>query len=342
VIAGNSAFYGGGGVYSGTLINCTLTGNSATGHYSSGGGVFECTLTNCIVFYNNATNAPDYSGTTTMNFCCTTSWPSNGVGNITNAPLFVDQAAGNLRLQSASPCINAGDNSSVFGNTDLDGNPRIVRDTVDIGAYECQGSGSVISSAWLQRYGLPVDGSADYADLDQDGMNNWQEWLAGTDPTDATSLLRLLLPVFTAPSLLLRWWSTDTNYTYFIERTSGFGTTPAFSLLQTNIPGGAGMTSFNDTTAPLDSAAFYRVGTDSTNAVLIPWLDMPQFVPASVTLTWASVTNRSYMVERSASLLAPMLFAPVATNIPGQAGTTSYTDTSVSGSSLFFYRVRVQ
>jgi hypothetical protein len=32
--------------------------------------------------------------------------PTNGVGNITNAPLFVDYTHGNLRLQSNSPCVN--------------------------------------------------------------------------------------------------------------------------------------------------------------------------------------------------------------------------------------------
>ena len=44
---------------------------------------------------------------------------------------------------------------------------------------------SVISYDWLQRSRLPTDGTVNFTDTDGDGMNNWQEWIAGTSPTNA-------------------------------------------------------------------------------------------------------------------------------------------------------------
>jgi uncharacterized repeat protein (TIGR02543 family) len=112
-----------------------VTGNEARNY--DGGGASGCTLNNCIVYYNNAPTGPNSYGP--LNYCCTTPLPSTGNGNFTNAPLFVDLPGGDLRLQMGSPCINAGNNASAVGTTDLDGNPRIVGGTVDVGAYEFQG-----------------------------------------------------------------------------------------------------------------------------------------------------------------------------------------------------------
>jgi hypothetical protein len=254
---GNSATHGGGAA-GGTLSNCTLTGNLA----GEGGGAAFCTLNNCIVFYNSATNGANYdSQSSTLNYCSTTPQPTNGLGNIANAPLFVDYAGGNLRLQSNSPCINSGYNGSAPAGLDLDGNPRIVAGTVDIGAYEFQGPGSVISYAWLQQYGLPTDGSADYSDSDLDRMNNWQEWRVGTDPTNPTSVLKLLAPagVINGPGVTLTWQSVS-GISYFVERSTNLGHPPAFSLLQSNIVGQPGTTTYTDTNAAVPGPFFYRIG----------------------------------------------------------------------------------
>ena len=238
-LTGNSAAGYGGGANGGTLHNCTLTGNSAT---YWGGGAYGSTLYNCILYFNTAVSGENYDAASILNYCCTTPLPTNGVANITSVPLFVDYGSGNLRLQTNSPCINAGNNAYGSGTTDLDGNARIVSGTVDIGAYEFQRSGSVISYAWLQQYGFPTDGSADYADPDHDGMNNWQEWVCGTDPTNPLSVLRLLSATPRGPNATVTWQSIA-GVSYFLERSPNLAA--PFTLLTMDVVGQAGTTSLS-------------------------------------------------------------------------------------------------
>jgi hypothetical protein len=257
-LTGNSAGSGGGGALYCTLNNCTLTGNSATWAYGrGGGGAYFGTLNNCIVHYNSAPNGSNYHSSS-VNYCCTTPMPTNGVGNITNAPLFLDYAGGNLRPQSNSPCINAGLNTYAPGPTDLDGNPRIVSGTVDIGAYESQGNGSVISYAWLQQFSLPTDGSADFADVDADGHTTRQEWRCQTDPTNALSVLRLLSASSDGTNVTVTWQSVA-DVSYFLERSTNLASWPCFLPLASDIVGQPGTTHFTDTNAASLAPLFYRV-----------------------------------------------------------------------------------
>src|SRR5262245_56711953 len=267
-VAGNTASWGGGACL-GVLNNCTLTGNSAL---SQGGGVIgvticgdsfcqkiKVTLNNCVVYHNTAPLAANFSDQFAIFMSsCTTPLPTNGIGNITNAPLFVDAAAGNLRLQSNSPCINAGRNASAPAGLDLDGNLRIAGGTVDIGAYEFQSPQSTLSYAWLQQYGLPTDGSADFADPDGDGHNNWQEWRAWTDPTNSASALRLLSPLSRTNGLLVPWRSVI-GQNYFLSRSTNLSAPSSFVLLATNIMGQLSTTTFTDTNAAGPGPFFYRV-----------------------------------------------------------------------------------
>ena len=254
LLGGNYAGGYGGGVCAGTLNNCTLANNGCYG----GGGAYFAALDNCILYENTPANYQSC----TLNYCCTTPLPANGIGNFTNDPVFVDLASANARLQGNSPCINAGANAWAPGATDLDGRPRIVGGTVDIGAYEFQPGTSGAFIGWLDQFGLPTDGSADYADSDADGMNNWQEWRAGTDPTNAASVLQLQTPVVTPSGLLLRW-SSGTNRFYSMELAADVGASPAFSVLCSNIPGQAGTTTFTDTNAVASSPRLYRVRVEN-------------------------------------------------------------------------------
>ena len=174
--------------------------------------------------------------------------------------MFVDYANGNLRLQSNSPCINAGNNAYVTTTTDLDGNPRIVGGTVDMGAYECQSPALLDFYNWLQTYQLSTTASSVYLDSDGDGMNNWQEWVCGTNPTNALSVLRMVSALPTSTKATVTWQSVA-GVNYFLERSASLAA--PFTLLATNILGQTGTTSYGDTNAAGKGPFFYRVGIRS-------------------------------------------------------------------------------
>lgn len=139
----NNSSTDGGGMYNyeysrPTLTNVTFSGNSASG---SGGGIYSTyksdhTLTNVILWGNSAGTAgteqiyhhsdstPTISYSDIQGAGGSSNWDTalgnDGGGNIDTAPLFV--STGDLRLQSGSPAIDAGNNDAVPADThDLDG-----------------------------------------------------------------------------------------------------------------------------------------------------------------------------------------------------------------------------
>jgi hypothetical protein len=162
-----------------------------------------------------------------------------------------------MSLQSNSPCINAGRPGAA--GLDLGGNPRVVGGTVDLGCFEFQSPSSRISYYWLQQYGLPTDGSADSADPDGDGMNNWAEWRCRTDPTNATSALRIISTGAGQPGVTISWQSSS-GVNYFIQRATNVTFQNPFLPLATNLPGQAGTTAFRDSSATGFGPYFYRIG----------------------------------------------------------------------------------
>jgi len=260
--ASNSiSLYGlGGGAYSAAIYNCTVVSNSATG---GGGGLYDGSAYNSILMFNTVTGVvQNTSGSVfPVYYCCVAPTPiAYGAGDFTNDPMFVNQSAGDFHLQSDSPCINTGGNVWVTTTNDLDGNPRIVGNAVDVGAYE-KSPASLIPNSWLFKYGLSNDGSDDNADLDGTGFTVYQDWVAGLNPTNATSVLAMSAPTPTnnASGVTVTWQSV-LDIVYYVEQSTNLSAQPAFYPIQSNIIGQAGTTSYTDTTATNAGPYFYRVG----------------------------------------------------------------------------------
>jgi parallel beta-helix repeat protein len=286
VLQQNTSVYQGGGAAGGALYNCLLTGNSAPGSvgggaaadpggtgttlanctvvgnsaYYRGGGIDSCPAWNSIIVSNSAVNtpdSPDWNGGT-LNYCCTTMLPG-GAGNITNAPVFVNQPGSKFQLQTNSPCINAGTNFYAAAGADLTGNARIIAGTVDLGAYECATPALIGYFSWMQGFGLPTTASAATADADGDGASNYSEWLAGTVPTNALSAFRIMSVTNRTASASVTWQSVAAR-NYWIERATNLGVASPFKIIATNLPGMAGLQTYIDGTATNGGPIFYRVG----------------------------------------------------------------------------------
>jgi hypothetical protein len=130
---------------------------------------------------------------------------------------------------------------------------------VDIGAYEFAPRVDPQFLGWLQQYGLPTDGSADFTDPDADLLNNWQEWRCDTVPTNALSVLRLLTPFTDGSDLSVRWESVS-GKSYSLERSTNLSQGASFLPLAANLVGQSGTTTFTDTNAAGAGPRFYRVG----------------------------------------------------------------------------------
>ena len=175
----------------GTLINNTIADNNKYGLVTS---VDKPLLVKNTIFAGNqVANLVNFQGATGGQEISYSLFdvglPSsvNGNNNLTGIPQFVDMDNGDYHLLGTSPAINVGDNtvSGLLGE-DLDGNPRISANTVDLGVYE-YGSTSLIRELAFISTAQSIDINQDSAKItvqlqDQNG-----------DPIDAVDNLVVAL-----------------------------------------------------------------------------------------------------------------------------------------------------
>ena len=115
----------------------------------------------------------------------------------------------------------------------------------------------VITDAWRLRHFGTLSNllSAASADADGDGIPNWAEFRAGTDPNDAGSALALRVPGLLAGGARLRW-PTAPGKTYIIETAPFIGSTN-WTAIATNVPGSGRDVEFQ--TPPPNGPQFFRV-----------------------------------------------------------------------------------
>jgi hypothetical protein len=190
-----AAIYGGGlSGCDGMIFNNTITSNSAV---SRAGGLAFCDglIRNCIITSNSARDDAQVFHTTPAHSCIQ-DWRVEGLDNFSSDPVFVSPASGNFRLQSRSPCIDAGVNGYAWDQPqrDLDGNCRLVGDGVDLGCYE-YGSKPDTDGDLLSDFDELTSGTnPQVADTDGDALFDGVERLRSSDPLVVTPPRRLRVP----------------------------------------------------------------------------------------------------------------------------------------------------
>ncbi len=238
----------------------TFVGNTATASFGGevGGAIAATILTNKLVLANNiiASNSsgiwrhPGSFAAATLHHNCVLNSNANNYINLSPGPSdfqadpqFVNRAAGDFRLLATSPCIDAGTNQ--FGATaDFDGVPRPLDGNAngmasfDIGAFE---------------FVHPQ------VDTDGDGMSDAAEVVAGTNPTDAGSVLKLSASLLPSENRVALRWPSVAGRTYTLEYGDFFGATGIWHPLMQNMPGVGDMMEYRD--APVGpSERYYRLG----------------------------------------------------------------------------------
>ncbi|MGC8743457.1 MAG: PKD domain-containing protein [Verrucomicrobiia bacterium] len=260
LIIKNTAISDGGGANTATLLNCTISDNRA----ESGGGAINCEMINCISYFNEADYDPNVSDCNCLFTCTTPLQP--GDGNIDSDPRFIEPFSGNYRLDSTSPCIDAGTNAaSLFYPTDLDGNLRSQGKSIDMGAYEyvapqnLDSDGDGLPDWWENQYSGSPTGMNSASDDDGDGMDNMSEFIAGTHPFDPSSSLKILeiapVNLGSQSGYEIKWQSVSGRY-YDIEWSWSPGN---FSILASNLPATPPENIYTDTSRQISNKKFYRI-----------------------------------------------------------------------------------
>ena len=98
------------------------------------------------------------------------------------------------------------------------------------------------------------------ADPDGDGMNNYQEYLAGTNPTNAASVFKIQSLTNNPPGFTINFQSAwGRNYTLYSAANLAAGPWAAVAS-QATILGDGGVDALTDSTTATNTQRFYRIG----------------------------------------------------------------------------------
>jgi hypothetical protein len=306
------------------VSDCVIAGNSAPWRFSSGGGAFGGTLNNCTLIGNSSYGelraASGGAYLSILNNCTVTGNFSGGAGLCTLNNCTVTGNSGDL-VGGADDCTL--NNCIIYFNT---------------GHWDANYTGSELNYCCTTP-------------LPPDGIGNISADPLLVNRVDGNLRLQPNSPCINSGSNAYSTGSTDLDDNPRIAGgTVDIGAyefqTPASLisyawLQQYGLPTDGSVDITDSDGDGLNNWQEWRCGTNPIYAPSVLSLLPPVIGRNNVAVNWQSVAGITYFLERSTDLISPLAFTRLATNVPGQPGTTTYTDTNEVGSGPFFYRVGV-
>ncbi len=364
VLSGNVARFWGGGASSGTLNDCTLTGNRTL---FQGGGAAHSVLNRCTL----TGNVGDFGAgaiASTLYGCTIVSNFSGFIGgggeacdwdHCTLIGNSAKTSGGAAITGSLNNCLVAG-NSAMFGGG-IDGGT--LTNCIVVGNSATYGGGA---------YGGTLNNCIVYFNSGPNGSNYFNAILnyCASTPTAINGPANI-----TNDPVFVDWAGGDFhlqpdspcinagNNTYVIAGTDLEGD-PRISggtvdmgayefqnpasilsyawLQQYGFPTDGSADDVDTDGDHMNTWQEWIAGTVPIDPLSVLVLFPPNRNNSTVSVSWQSVSNRTYFLERSSNLDAHPAFLTIATNIPGQSAITTYLDTNAIGPWPFFYRVGIQ
>jgi hypothetical protein len=186
----------------------------------------------------------------------TTTSPTR-TGNISTSPLFRSRRAPSRRLRSppAANTLPLTDSTTSFTRsaTVMGTNATLALNSFSFSKAD---RGRVERVDLLVN--LPGVLPPTNQDTDGDGVPDWAELVAGTDPSNPNSVFKASTAIQPAPGggLIIKW-SSVAGKTYSIHRTTNLGL--SFAALATNLPATAPQNQYTDAAATNAGPYFYRI-----------------------------------------------------------------------------------
>ena len=154
----------------------------------------------------------------------------------------------------------------------------------------------------LQNFGGVTNAVAN-EDADCDGMNNLEEYIAGTNPASTQAVFRVLAAAPSSHESRVLEWVSATNRYYTIERSTNL--TAGFSPIDSWILGTPPLNSYTDAAAP-GALSFYRVKVSAPNVGTVndELIDMGN----GISSFFQGLLNRTNIVPHSLSIVAGFEF----------------------------------